>query len=314
MIKPRPRDFIETPEKLLFAVVDSQIEAGRVLGYLRYRDIAGAWVKLGSEEAQDWLLQHHPGYLFESQRLAASLHGVLLEQISRHYQPVVRAAELLGQPTSDAIENKARGCLQLFMDGGLPPASVGITGSLLVGAQHARSDLDFVLYERADFHQAQAIIRQAIEQGHFRELTTEDWRDAYARRNCELSFEEYVWHERRKFNKALIAGTKLDITLTTEAPDEADAGVRKMGQVHVETLVTDAAEAFDYPARYRLAHPGIAEAISFTQTYAGQALAGETVDIRGQLEETSAGIRRIVIGSTREAPGEFMRVIRPAGG
>jgi predicted nucleotidyltransferase len=30
------------------------------------------------------------------------------------------------------------------------------------------------------------------------------WQDAYARRGCTLSYEEYRWHEQRKYNKAAI--------------------------------------------------------------------------------------------------------------
>jgi predicted nucleotidyltransferase len=123
-----------------------------------------------------------------------------------------------------------------------------------------------------------------------------------------LNFEEYLWHERRKLNKALIAGTKFDITLlAAEAHAFADTK-RKFGARTIRARVRDAAGAFDYPARYTLDHAEIGEALAFTHTYAGQAESGEVVEIAGTVEETGAGALRIVIGSSREAPGEFIKV------
>jgi len=58
-----------------------------------------------------------------------------------------------------------------------------------------------------------------------------------------------------------------------------------------------------------LKHSIITEAISFTQTYAGQAWPGEVVEVAGVVEETGSNRRRIVVGSSREAPGEYIKVI-----
>jgi predicted nucleotidyltransferase len=308
----QPRDFIETPEGLIFAVVDSQLDAGRVPCFLRYRRDAGQPVKLGTEEANAWLAAHGPRYLFHSARLDASLHGVPPGAIRRHYRPRQRLAELRVETARDAIEAKARHLLAILESGGLPTGVIGITGSVLIGAQHPASDLDFVIYERAAFHRAREVVRDAIATGELAELTPEAWRDAYERRGCELSFAEYLWHERRKHHKGLCDGTKFDLTLVTDSINEPAGPAHKRGAVRVITEVTDAERAFDFPARYRLAHPEIAEALSFSHTYAGQALPGERVEIAGQLEETASGRRRIIVGSTREALGEFIKVQSPS--
>lgn len=303
-----PRDFIETHEGLIFAVVDRQPDAGRVLCFLRYRREGGHPVKLGTAEANAWLAAHAPRYLYQSERLAAALHGVMPGAIHHHYRPRERVAALLTNPPRDAIEAKARRALAILLAGGLAPEVIGLTGSLLIHAQHPASDIDFVLYDRAAFHRARAIVREAIATGELTGLTPEAWREAYDRRGCALTFDEYLWHERRKHNKGLCEGVKFDLTLVADREEEPAGPVRKLGRVRVTTTVSDAERAFDFPACYGLAHPDIAEALSFSHTYAGQALAGERVDMAGQLEETAAGARRIVIGSTREASGEYLRV------
>lgn len=304
-----PRDFIETPEGLIFAVVDACTEDGRVLCFLRYVPVGGKPRKVGTDEANAYLAANAPGYLFASRRLDARLHGVPIAAIRRHYRPRERVRELLREPPRDAMEDKAVRLLQLFAAHGLELDRVGLTGSLLIGTQTPASDLDLVIYGREAFFEARRSVHRAIEAGELDELDEAAWREAYERRGCELGFEDYLWHERRKFNKGLYAGTKFDITLIGEdLPTEAGP-VQKLGPLVLRAEVADARYAFDYPAVYRLNHPEVTEALCFTQTYAGQAEAGETVEIAGRLEQTESGRRRLVVGSSREAPGEYIKVL-----
>ena len=305
----QPRDFIETRDGLIFAVVDNHLEQGRVLSVLRYRRQEGRAVKLSTNQANAWLEAHAPEMIYASARLAARLHGVPEICIVRHHRPRKRLAELLAEPAREGIEAKAHRCLAVFRDKGLPMDTVGVTGSLLIGAQHAASDLDFVIYDREAFSRARMIVREAIRSGDLDDLTPAAWSEAYERRGCELSFREYLWHERRKFNKGLCEGTKFDITLVTDEVHASMAASRKLGPIRLNAKVIDATHAYDFPARYRIARTDLDEVLSFSHTYAGQALAGEWVTIRGQLEEIREGGRRIIVGSTREAPGEFIKVL-----
>jgi len=305
----QPRDFVETREGLIFAVVDGLLEDDRVLCFLRYAPIGGKLAKMGTGEANAYLQARAPRYLFSSKRLDARLHAVPLIDIRHHHRPRERVHGLLNPAPRDEIERKAVRLLHKFAAHGLDLSRVGLTGSLLIGAQTPTSDLDFVIYGRDAFFDARGIVGRLIETGELRDLDDAAWRDAYDRRGCALAFEEFLRHERRKLNKALIDGTKFDITLVDEPLSKESGPVRKLGPIRVRAQVADAAYAFDYPAVYRLRHAEIAEAVSFTHTYAGQALVGETVEISGQLEETHAGQRRIVVGSSREALGEYIKVV-----
>ena len=84
---------------------------------------------------------------------------------------------------------------------------------------------------------------------------------------------------------------------------------KKLGRRRLQTPILDDSHRFDYPARFGLNHPSIKEAISYTATYAGQAEQGECVEIQGQLEVSSAGHLRIVIGTNRESPDEYLKVL-----
>ena len=301
-----PRDFIETSEGLFFAVVDGIIEDGKVLCFLRY----GPNGKLNTDAANALLHESRPYYLHHSIRLDVDIHAVPVECILRHHQPRKRVRDILAHPPRDEIEGKLLSLLKLLMEYGLSPDVFGVTGSLLIGRQTLLSDIDVVIYGRGNFFRALARVRALIDTGLLDELDTAAWRNAYDRRGCELSFEEYLWHGRRKGNMGLIEGTKFDLALIDEeTATESQAIWLKTGPAVIQGLVLDDAHAFDQPARYSIDHPEIAEVLSFTHTYAGQAKTGETIEAAGNVEASDDGRRRLVIGSSREALGEFIRAV-----
>lgn len=118
-----------------------------------------------------------------------------------------------------------------------------------------------------------------------------------------------MWHERRKFNKAAIQQTKFDISLLVPEQELDSLSYKKQGQYNLKSKVTEDRYSFDYPARYELDHPSIGEVVSYTATFVGQAQKGETVEVQGQLEISTDGHRRIVVGSDREALGEYIKVL-----
>lgn len=303
-----PRDFLETAEGLIFAVVEAGVEDGRALCFLRYRRNEGHWRKLRTVEANAWLAAKHPEYLFHSPLRDAHLHGVPTQRVLHHHQPRQRVRQLLAEGASDAVERKALALLGWLGECGIAAEHVGLTGSLLIQAQRPDSDLDFAIYGREAFHAARAAVREGLKRGVLRELSEPLWQDTFARRACSLSEDEFRWHEARKFNKGAMAGSKFDIALVAGTSSPPLAG-RKRGALVLRARVLDDTCAFDHPARYRLDHPSIAEALSFTHTYVGQAQKEEWVEIAGNVEETAEG-RRIVVGSSREAPGEYIRVLR----
>lgn len=76
--------------------------------------------------------------------------------------------------------------------------------------------------------------------------------------------------------------------------------------------VTDSSLAFDSPAIYKVeGNNDVKEVVSFTHTYAGQAIKGEEIEVRGFLEEVRGkeDYLRIVVGTTREAKGEYIKSI-----
>lgn len=311
-------DFLGTPHGLLFAVVASGCENGRALCFLRYFRRDDCLEKLNTEEANRLLRERWPEHLYHSPLRDADLHGVRPTDVARHYRPRERAAEL-ASPAEDVVPRPTGGdrnleatagrLLQQFARRGVPLQMMGVTGSLLVGAHGEDSDIDLVIYGREHFQQARAMLARLQEDGVFDALSAPDWQRSYRRRGCSLSLEEYIWHERRKQNKAIFENTKFDIAQANSSPEPPPAPCRKLGPATATASIVADEDVFAFPARWRIDDPDIDEVVSYTTTYTGQAFLGETIEARGTLEESSDGTKRLVVGSSREAPGEFIRVL-----
>jgi hypothetical protein len=304
-----PKDFVETAEGLLFALVEAGTEAGKVLCFLRYVKEGSSWKKYPTTAANALLQQHFPEYLHYSPVLDTHLHAVPLNRIVKHHQPKIRLQDIMQAQGGDAVEMDLRQLGGLFKREKLALADAGVTGSILVGCQNPDSDIDLVCYGQAAFRAFAMMTRELIEQGRLQDLTDEDWLAAYDRRASSLTFAEYRWHERRKGNKALINGRKFDLSCVDAAPRQASEKFQKHGKITVQSRVTDDSRAFAYPAEFLIDHPNIHSVVSFTATYTGQAYTGEMIEVAGLLEASASGQRRIVVGSSREAEGEYIKVM-----
>ena len=291
-------------------MVDHTIEHGKVLCFLRYIKAKSSWKKVATESANAYLKQHHPDYLHYSPVLDAQLHAVALNRIVKHHRPKQRLQQLMQASRHDAVERDLFRLCQLLQQGGLDLMHTGITGSILIGVQQQSSDIDLVCYGRAVFHQCRAITRDLIGQGLLQDLNEQDWQASYQRRSCELTYADYVWHERRKCNKAVINGRKFDLNFIDDTARTDAASYQKCGAVTLQCKIIDDSQGFDYPAEFKTDHEQFETIVSFTATYTGQAVKGEIVEVSGIVEQTQQGVKRIVVGSSREAHGEYIKVIR----
>ncbi|WAR46775.1 hypothetical protein [Methylomonas rapida] len=306
----RAKDFIETERNLLFAIVADGTEFNKVLCYLRYARVDGQWRKLATDSANGLLQAQHPEFLHYSEVLGAHLHAVAEEKIVRHFQPKTVLRRLLAEESTDPVIRDLQGLCAMLRANRLDLEHFGVTGSILVGMQNHASDIDLVCYERDAFHRARHIVQALIAQDHCQTLNEDDWLSAYQRRACDFALDEYIWHEQRKYNKAIFNQRKFDLSLLAATPAQSPRRYRKLGFVQVEADVLDDALGFDYPAEFTLKHPQIDSVVCFTATYTGQARAGERIAVAGQLEVDDSGRQRIVVGSNREAIGEYIRVLR----
>jgi hypothetical protein len=299
-VKARIRDFFLTKEGWIFAVADYSHPDG-LRSMLRYvPDVAGEreadgkrYRKMDFDPAYEFLRRERPDWV-------ADLHVVPLSHVLRIYRP---SEGLLAVAERDPRVRKIAG---LLAEAGVPWEQMGITGSLLVGLHGPSSDIDFVVYGPI-WWKARDIVARAKAEGKIGDLDEATWKKIYAKRKPEISFDEFMRHETRKGNRGMIEGTYFDLLFTRDwSQIHPQPSGKPAGERRIEARVTNADFAFDSPAIYRLDHPEVKEIFCYSHTYAGQALPGETIEAKGVLEETAQGLR-LVVGTTREARGEWIR-------
>jgi len=308
-----PKDFIETEEGLIFAVVSYQPEEGKVGCFLRYIFQDQAWQKVGTEKANTLLKQHYPHYLYHSKQSDAYYHAVAIEDIVQHHQPEQRLHKVLQKEAADEIELKLQQLIPILVQYGADSTTLGLTGSMLINRQTPHSDIDLVVYGRDAFQQTRQAVKRAVDEGVLSLLDHDLMVDNFKRRLGELSFEDFSWHENRKYNKAVIKECKFDIGMVCFANErQQDYNSRqKQGKQTIIAKVMDDRFAFDFPARYVVDNNELSEIVSFTHTYVGQAQQGERIEVSGAVErDMTTGKCRIVVGSSREAEGEYIKVCK----
>ena len=308
-----PKDYIETKEGLIFAVVAYQPVEGKVACFLRYVLKGALWQKVDTEAANQLLLQYYPRYYYKSDQFAAEFHAVAVSDIVRHYCPEQCMQALLQRDASDKIEEKLLKLIPVLVRFGAERCNLGLTGSMLINQQKEKSDIDLVVYGRENFHKTRQALSLAVAEGLLDKLDKALMNDNYNRRAGELSFDEFAWHENRKLNKAAIDGTKFDIGMVCLADEiEFDQNqYKKQGMRTIKTTVIDDYRAFDFPSQYVVDDEMTSNVLSFTHTYVGQAKLGEEIEVSGAVERNIAtGKCRLIVGSTREAEGEYIKVCR----
>lgn len=316
----RVRDFVETREGLLFSVVSNLHPSSGILAQLRFRRTDRGLVKMNSSaECQKFLSRLHPGYVRFCAELDREVTVVPEGDVVDHFQPAARLGQLI-RKAEDADINSI--VSELASRSGLRESDLGITGSFLVGAQNRSSDIDLVVYGLSNYARLQDALRESVARGVFSRLGRRDWARLYQKRvpdSSDYSFREFIWHESRKWDRAKLGNRRFDV-LSARRTDEisgrfSDAAFKRLGKARASCTVTDSRLAHDYPARYsvsdcRAQDHEVSEVVSFTHTYSNQVREGERALCSGILEQVS-GIEphfRILIGSSREAPGEFLKV------
>lgn len=299
MLPVRLRDFIEDQDGWLYAVstYDNAESVGCVLRYVpdpggeRVHASGRRYTKYEFEDAYALIRQKKPQY-------AGLLNRVPLRDVRRVLKPDLE----IGRIAQD--HPHVQTLLDLFR---LPKETVGCTGSLLCGLENESSDIDMVVYGKHWFA-AQKLVEQGIRDGKIEGLSPAMWRRVYEKRKPEIPYDLFVLHEQRKWNRGQIESTYFDILYTRSYDEIKNAPFGKgavLGKMTIGATVKDASLAFDSPAIYEVRHESVSRVLSFTHTYSGQALAGETIEACGVLEQ-HGNERWLVVGTTREARGEYI--------
>jgi hypothetical protein len=302
MIKTRIRDFLITEDDWIFAVSDYFHPHG-IRSTLRYvpdengeRELNGTrYKKYDFDVSFDFMRENRPEWVED-------VHVVPEDRIKK----ILRPKDVIeGLSKSDS---RVQTIVSTLKKAGVPEDKMGVTGSFLPGLQNEGSDVDFVVYG-ANWFVARDAIRDAKQEGGpIEDIDEEMWKKIYRKRIPEISFDEFVLHEKRKGNRGMVEGTYFDLLFVRDW-EQIKEPIRRgedIGKMKIEAKVTNADLAFDSPSVYKIEHDEIDHVLSYTHTYAGQALAGETIEASGTVEQVG-DLKRLVVGTSREPKGEWIR-------
>jgi hypothetical protein len=309
-----PKDYIQTANGFIFAVVSYEPQDNKIGCFLRYAKSDLGWKKVNTDEANDLLTQHCPAYLYYSEQFDTHFHAVPPQDVIQHFKPESHLSSLLATKTqTDELKQKVHRVMAILQRYGANVSAFGLTGSMLLDFHKATSDIDFAIYGRKQFHQARKALEQALAANELSQLDAQLMQDNYARRAADMNYDVFAWHEYRKFNKGAIEGVKFDLGMVLKPEEQLNADsmvYQKQGTRSLVAIVTNDEHAFDFPARYVIDDEHISEVLSFTHTYVGQAKQGERIEVSGSVEvDLTTGLQRLIVGSSREAEGEYIKVV-----
>ena len=339
--KPKDRDFIETKEGLLFCVVGYLHPPDKVTAYLKYSPAtAGRWQRQGRAyrrelafyhahqvaETLDILQTHYPHYVHTCPVRDMRFSMVPHKYVRTYYCPEQRLAEILAHPADPLEETVVKVVQTIQAATGLSPASLGVTGSILLGIHDPGfSDIDLTVYGRENIRR----LRPALADGlpgtaPPDKAYIEDWCRGVMR-YFGLSEAQARWLVFRRWTFTFPYPHRArEGAIVSLHPTRTDAEIqevygehiyRDVGMVRLQATIADAADAVFMPAIYALADVRILEgpAVAVNEICAYEGLfsqvadVGERVEARGKLEQVDGGRRyRLVIGSSRRAGPEYL--------
>ena len=303
--------------------------------------------KVTSKEAYDFLRKNYPEYLYFCDITQTEMMGVPYEKVKEIIKPENRLKEIKNsyEKGKNKDNKKSNPLIRRLLDladffhykAGIPFENLGISGSILPNLQkEAVSDIDFVVYGLKNHRKAMEVfknfkdkeveIHQISKKITLNRIQDSYWERIYKKRMKDLSLskEEFCWYEDRKNNRGLIEGVLFDI-LATRNWDETsgewgDTKYCPKGSSTIQANVESSIASFDNPAIYTLENikiidgldVDIKELVSFTHTYAGQAIEEEEIIAKGKLEkvlkDNGESSYRLVVGTTRESIDEFIKL------
>ncbi|MFQ6073591.1 MAG: hypothetical protein ACE5KC_00080 [Candidatus Bathyarchaeia archaeon] len=347
MRKFRDRDFLQTTDGFLFCVVGPFHPPNRVISYIKYvpakrgrwgrgkrrfRRAMKAYTISNLLETFNRLERRYSHYLFYSPFYNILMTAVPIEYISRHYKPEEKLARIFQVSRLDALQKKLKRFVSLLSKkSGVPLESFGVTGSILLHIHRPFSDLDVTVYglenslavKRA-LTDAYSSLKSPIKR--FEGNALKAW-CASKVKLFPLTFDEAMRIYQRKWNIGVFEGTRFSVhpvKLEEELKEEyADKAYEPVGSVVLGAVVEENVDSMFLPSVYRVRDvkiikgPQVAdirEVVSYEGLYSDIAETGETILVKGKLEEvqdmkTKQRYHRVLVGSPEGKGKEYIKLV-----
>lgn len=345
--KFRDHDFLRTTEGFFFCVVGPFHPPNRVISYVKYvparrgkwgrgkkrfKRAMQAYTVSNLLETFSSLERDHPHYMFYSPFYNILMTAVPSQYIARHYKPEEKLARLFQISRLDALQKKLKRFVSLLgKKSGVPRKHFGVTGSILLHIHQPFSDLDVTVYGRKS---SLAVKKALVEAGsywkspiqRFEDKTLKAWRTNKVKA-FPLTLSETMQIYHRKWNIGVFEGTRFSVhpvKLEEELTENyADKAYEPLGPVVMGAVVEENVDSIFLPSVYQVRNvkiikgpqvTNVKEIASYEGLYSDMAEIGETILVKGKLEEvlnmkTKEKYHRVLVGSPEGKDKEYIKIL-----
>jgi len=339
---------LRTKEGFFFCVVGPLHPPNRVISYLKYTPSKlGKWGKgmwRFKRVLKDYTIpslletfrlleKDYPHYLFYSPFYNVLMTAVPTEYIARHYKPEEKLAQFIKGRRLDLLQKKLVRFVSLLSEkSGISLEFFGVTGSLLLSIHRLSvSDLDITVY---GYKNSLAVKRVLVDEFLIKNSQVKRFEGSTLTAWCKnktrvhsLTFDEALQIYKRKWNIGVFEGTKFSVhpvKLEEEVMEEyADKIYEPIGAVVVGAVVHQNSDSMFLPAVYQVREAkiikgpqatDIEEIVSYEGLYDDIAEIGETILVKGKLEQVTdkknkRKYHRVVVGSPEGKGAEYIKLL-----
>jgi len=310
-MKAREGDLVETIDGNIFDVKGLVHPQERIIAFIRFtpdpngdrkRDEVNYRKVYPLQERYELLRKKFPQYLVYDQSFNEWLCEVPVEAIKHHYQPIDYLRKLHQRRQLSPLEKLALLFTELLKKKAkVSQNALGVSGSLLVGLNMPKSDIDIIVYGSQNCLRVYDSLKKLVndKEGLVKSYSMAELKVLFDFRSKDTSmaFEDFVRTESRKVLQGKFMNHDYFIRCVKDwnEIDEQYGAVKyqQVGYAKIKANVTDDSQMIFTPCHYKIDNvktvggpkvEPIQEIVSFRGRFCEQARKGEFVMAHGKVE------------------------------
>jgi predicted nucleotidyltransferase len=334
-MKAREGELIKTKGDVIFDVKGLVHPPNKVIAFPRFipapqgtrgsqKDLYGKIYSLS--ERFKFLEQESPNLIVHDPVFDETLCEVPINTIKKHYKPIEKLRKLRSSKTLADLERKAVQLTESLKEAAdISWNSIGISGSVLVGLQTPKSDIDPVVYGVENCRKAYAALENLLtdDDSRFKPYNREELQTLFDFRSKDtiMNFEDFAKVEHRKAFQGKFRQTDYFIRFVKDwsqvIEQYGDVCYKNSGYAKITATIADDSNSLFTPCTYRIENVKVAvgpklepirEIVSFRGRFCEQARKSEAVTAQGKVERVTdkrkeKAYYRIILGNK---PSDYM--------
>ncbi len=338
-MKAREGELIKTKDNVIFDVKGFVHPPNKVIAFPRFipspqgtrgsqKELYGKIYSLS--ERFKFLEQNSPNLIVHDPVFDETLCEVPIATIQEHYEPIEKLRLLRTSKKLGDLERKALQLAESLQEAaGISWSAIGVSGSVLVGLQTPKSDIDPVVYGVENCRSAYAALENLLKDNasKFKPYSREELQALFDFRSKDtiMSFEDFARVEKRKAFQGMFDRTDYFIRFVKDwsqiSEQYGDVCYKNSGYAKITATIADDSEALFTPCTYKIENVKVVEGpelepiqeiVSFRGRFCEQAKKDERVTVQGKVERVinkrkEREYYRIILGNK---PSDYMVLSR----